>query len=818
MFPRLAFIMLSIVLSLSVAWAQEIPVGEAGKYRVELSTRPSPPSVGEALLIMKIFDGEKPLVGAGVNVHIDMTSMPMPADAKATPGTTPGEYGATVNFSMAGEWKIDVIVQQMDGMKMDGDGTATFLLETGKGITVQKGARVPWLIILVIVLVAAILAAVFFRKRIPPQARGIIAGILTLAVVLMGTVLVVRKYRDPTVSTVYQSAFMDMSAQAAPGTTAVATETVYAGAFQATVTYTGTVAPDSEEDIYPRVTGRLVAMPFYPGDRVKAGQVVAQLDTKELDAREAQAAFGRAGASQGNQAAEAETLAALAAQSRAQNAVDIARSQLSQAQSAERSAESGVKAAQSELLRTRQTALEVESAIRVAEAGIEQAEEMVAQVQADVASAEADVTYWEAEIVRSKKLYEAGAISREELDRSTAQVETARAKLNQAKATVRNALAGVKRAQQERAQAQARSAAATMDIATAEERVEQMRADRESAAGRVVEAQATVQTALADTRGAAAAVDAAAAKAGMALADVRRAQAALDEAGTVRGYTKITAANSGVVTARNIAPGVLVQPGMSILKIAKIDYVRLQTNVSEADIAAIRTGQLISARDISNPDIPISGRVTAVFPARDTTARTSIVEARILNPGGRLLPGQYISIDLHVGNASTQALSVPNQALQTRDGQTSLFIASNDGFSTVAKRVMVTTGMVSNARTEILTGLNEGDAVIIAGQDNLRDGAKVTAVKETTYRPSVTNVDTPLPAVTQPAANPILPGSNHDQHPAGVPSTGAGRGKERVSPTKIVPDKLYVCPMHPEVTSNTPAQCPKCGMDLVEKK
>ena len=68
----------------------------------------------------------------------------------------------------------------------------------------------------------------------------------------------------------------------------------------------------------------------------------------------------------------------------------------------------------------------------------------------------------------------------------------------------------------------------------------------------------------------------------------------------MRGYTTIRAALGGLVTARNIAPGTLVQPGMSILKVAKIDIVRLQVNVSEADLAHVRIGQALTARTVDD--------------------------------------------------------------------------------------------------------------------------------------------------------------------------------------------------------------------------
>ena len=80
---------------------------------------------------------------------------------------------------------------------------------------------------------------------------------------------------------------MDMSMRVTSGATPfpVTLGKVERGAVTGTVVYTGSVAPFNEEDIYPRVTGRIVEMTVYPGDAVRAGQIVARLDDVELSSR-----------------------------------------------------------------------------------------------------------------------------------------------------------------------------------------------------------------------------------------------------------------------------------------------------------------------------------------------------------------------------------------------------------------------------------------------------------------------------------------------------------------------------------------------------
>jgi len=124
----LAITMILMVFVHSAVSAAGMPTAKAGKYTVALATHPAAPTVGETKVTFTVTDAGKPVSGADVSVHIDMVGMSMPADVPATPGTAAGQYVATVNFSMAGQWKVIATVHAMAGMTMDGDGTAAFTI------------------------------------------------------------------------------------------------------------------------------------------------------------------------------------------------------------------------------------------------------------------------------------------------------------------------------------------------------------------------------------------------------------------------------------------------------------------------------------------------------------------------------------------------------------------------------------------------------------------------------------------------------------------------------------------------------------------
>lgn len=122
----IVIVTLLIALCASMAFAAQTKPAKAGKYTVEYAMQPTPPTVGNNQITITVKDGEKPLTGAEVSLHLDMVGMSMSLDAKTTPGAQEGQYVTTVDLAMAGAWTLDVNVQAMAGMVMDGDGKTSF--------------------------------------------------------------------------------------------------------------------------------------------------------------------------------------------------------------------------------------------------------------------------------------------------------------------------------------------------------------------------------------------------------------------------------------------------------------------------------------------------------------------------------------------------------------------------------------------------------------------------------------------------------------------------------------------------------------------
>ena len=441
-------------------------------------------------------------------------------------------------------------------------------------------------------------------------------GIASLAAVTLGTAWAVQHYHRPGQLDVLSAQAMDMSQMRPPtGAAPVALASVRQGSLADTVTYTGSVLAYNEQDISPRITGTLVSSPLYPGDPVRAGQVVAQLDTAEARAKTDQAV------QEAHQAQLGARVAHLTYYEHHRAALDQATAQVEVARL-------GVVDAQAAAL-------------------ADQA--VITDVQAGVLSAQANADYWKTEIGREKQLADAGAVSQQEYQNELAQAQAAGASLAQAQAKVGQARATAQ-------SAHSKIQAAGSQVAVAQAGVRTARADIAVAQGQAIQAEAGASAASASARAVA----------------------------VQQGYARLTAPFGGVVTARPVAPGTLVQPGTVVLKVAEVDRVRVQANVAVEDMANIRVGSPVTVT-VQGGGRAIAARVTSVFPAASGLTRTATVETVVPNPARRLLPGAFVTMQISK-DAVADKLLVPASAVVSQGGLSSVWIA-NGGAAASAGQV-----------------------------------------------------------------------------------------------------------------------------------
>ncbi|HMK87225.1 MAG TPA: efflux RND transporter periplasmic adaptor subunit [Steroidobacteraceae bacterium] len=172
---------------------------------------------------------------------------------------------------------------------------------------------------------------------------------------------------------------------------------------------------------------------------------------------------------------------------------------------------------------------------------------------------------------------------------------------------------------------------------------------------------------------------------------------------------------SGRITARNAAPGLLVQPGTAPApySVADVSTMWMLANVPEADAADIRLGQSVTADVMALPGRVFAGKVTAIAAVVDPNSRRVTVRAEIKDPNHELRSDMFATFSIRTG-APRHALGVPlNGVVREGDGTFSVWVVGSDPH--VFTRHIVRIGLQQNGYDEILEGLHPGESVAVNG-------------------------------------------------------------------------------------------------------
>lgn len=195
--------------------------------------------------------------------------------------------------------------------------------------------------------------------------------------------------------------------------------------------------------------------------------------------------------------------------------------------------------------------------------------------------------------------------------------------------------------------------------------------------------------------------------------------------------TDVRAPFSGIVVERKVGIGDFVTRGTKVAAIVQASPLRLELTVPEQSIGLVAAGQSIRLRVDAFPDRVFDGQVRYVSPALRSDQRALTVEAVVPNADGTLKPGMFATAELQLP-ARQPSLVVPSEAVQAAEGISRLFVIREGK----AEERIVTTGLVSEGVTEVLSGLSEGEEVACGGPAGLRDGVAVKAVRRAATDPS----------------------------------------------------------------------------------
>lgn len=191
--------------------------------------------------------------------------------------------------------------------------------------------------------------------------------------------------------------------------------------------------------------------------------------------------------------------------------------------------------------------------------------------------------------------------------------------------------------------------------------------------------------------------------------------------------TRLVSPCSGVVTKRNYDNGDLYNGQVPVLVVEKTSPVKILINVNEQYYSQVKVGMPIENITLdAYPGETFQGKVSIVYPSLDANTRTFPVEVRIANNDQRVRPGMFARVTLNFG--SQTRVMLPDQSIvkQTGSGEQYVYVLNAD--STVSHQSVVL-GRRLGAEYEAVSGVSDGQTVVIFGQTLLNDGHKVHVIK-----------------------------------------------------------------------------------------
>lgn len=489
------------------------------------------------------------------------------------------------------------------------------------------------------------------------------------------------------------------------------------GTVESSFTVDGTVQAVNEVGVYSKVPGKIVRLRYDEGDWVERGALVAELDRTELLAQAAMAEAAlkaaRVRASQARHSYRLQVTSTGVSVEEAEAVLKAARARLAQAETTTALTGEDVTtsvAAAEEAVRMAQARLD---ALR---AGARPQERSIAREAVNQAKANLDTAA--KNLDRARRLLEAQAISQQQFDAAKLQYDIALASYQQAQQQADLTEEGPRVEEIRAAEAQLEQARANLAKARAMQlQVDLRQRDIEAAREGVRQAEAALRMARASSI-----------RDTISAADIKAADAAVAQAAASLQYARAAVANtyiyapaSGFVVRRNIRPGEMASPSFPILNLVDNREVKVLCALSEERRRLVSVGQEVTFTVDAFPGKIFQGRVYNVSAAASPESRAFQMEIRLPNPGQLLKSGMFARVKVTVQRQSGVVV-IPYDAVVTAGQQKMVFVAEGS----VARSRPVQLGMREGDKVAILRGLAPGELVVVQGQNELRDGQKVS--------------------------------------------------------------------------------------------
>jgi membrane fusion protein (multidrug efflux system) len=207
-------------------------------------------------------------------------------------------------------------------------------------------------------------------------------------------------------------------------------------------------------------------------------------------------------------------------------------------------------------------------------------------------------------------------------------------------------------------------------------------------------------------------------------AELKQAQAETEALKAGLESYEITAPFDGILGFREMSVGTLVQPGDMITTIDDLSQIKVDFDVPSVFLSTLKSGLPIHGTVEAFGEREFKGVVRTINTQIDPVTRTVKVRAIIANKDGLLKPGLLMSINLYKN--PRQALLIPEEALIKRSDKNFVYVVMQDDGKMIARQTAITLGARKPGTIEVLSGLSEGDKIVVHGAFKLRDGMQIS--------------------------------------------------------------------------------------------
>jgi len=281
----------------------------------------------------------------------------------------------------------------------------------------------------------------------------------------------------------------------------------------------------------------------------------------------------------------------------------------------------------------------------------------------------------------------------------------------------------------------------------------------------------------------------------------------IETTGKARRTVILRSKISGVVTHKAVKEGDKVGPGMDLYHIADLNTVWVEATVYESELPFVKEGQAADLELDYFQDVKLRGKVDFIYPYLDRRSRANNIRLVFDNPDLALKPEMSAIVKIHSPVAS-QALAVPTESVIHSGERKIIFVAGGEG--KFEPREVKTGAETDDGFVQIITGLFEGEQVVISGQFLLDSESQtreaIAKMRAATSQGKEQTGERKEQAETHsheiaPHKNELPQGHDGHEHKA----------------AQALPSQLYICPMHPEfLTTDPDAICPDCEMDVIK--